>query len=69
MNREVEKEGRDKEDEKDKDKRRCKKLERTWANWEPGFVIYGGVVVQAQPWRAASLFQYWNLIHLSLIHI
>ena len=57
----------DKEDDKDKERHRKKKLDRTWANWLPGVLIYAGVVVKAQPWQAQSLFQYLDLIYWAYV--
>ena len=58
LNRNVEKKDVEKEDDKDKERHKKKKPDRTWFNWLPGFLIYAGVLVKAQPWRAQSLFQY-----------
>ena len=47
LNKDVEKKHVDKEDDKDKERRRMKKPDRTWSNWLPGFLIYAGVIVKA----------------------
>ncbi|XP_054845591.1 uncharacterized protein LOC129336489 [Eublepharis macularius] len=61
--RELEK--KDKEDMDDRDKERLKrrKIDRTWANWLPGMLIYAGVIARAQPQRAAPLFQYIDIVY------
>lgn len=58
-------ERKDKEDLDDKDKEKIKRrtVDRTWANWLPGFLIFAGVVARSQPWRAAPLFQYLDIIY------
>ena len=63
MNQKTEAKGIDKADEKEKEKRRCKKPDQTWANWLPGFIIYAGIIVKTQPWRAYSLLEYFDIIY------
>ena len=63
MNSKVDIKEIDKDDEEEKEKRRRKKPDRTWAIWIPGFLIYAGVLVKAQPWRASSLLQYFDIIY------
>lgn len=61
--RELEKKDKEDLDEKDKEKLKKQKVDRTWANWLPGFFIYAGVISQAQPWHGASLWQYVDIIY------
>ena len=49
LNRELDNKDIDKDDAMEKEKRRRKKTERNWATWLPGFFIYAGVLVKAQP--------------------
>lgn len=58
-------EKKDKEDLDDRDKEKLKKhtVNRTWANWLAGHFIYMGVVARAQPYKAADLIQYGNIIY------
>ena len=56
LNREIDKKDIDKEDDVEKEKRRLKSPEWTWSNWLPGFLIYAGVIIKVQPWRASALF-------------
>lgn len=37
--------------------------ERTYTNWYPGFLIYEGVIVHHQPWRALAMVQYLDIIY------
>lgn len=37
-------------DEKEKEKLRKQKIDRTWANWFPGFFMYVGIIARVQPW-------------------
>lgn len=59
--RELEK--KDKEELDDKLKNRKQAVDRTWANWLPGFLIFAGVLARSQLWRAAPLFQYLDIIY------
>lgn len=45
--RELEKKDKGDLDEKDNEKRKNRKVDRTWANWLPGFFIYAGVISHA----------------------
>lgn len=58
-------EKKDKEDMDDRLKERIKRrnIDRTYANWYPGFLIYAGMIVRHQPWQALSLLQYMDLIY------
>ena len=49
LNRDVRKKDLDKEDKKEKERCRRKKPDRTWSSWLPGFLVYAGVVITAQP--------------------
>ena len=53
----------EKEDKRDKERHWRKKPERTWANWLPGYLIYCGVIVKVQSWRALLLVQYLDIIY------
>ena len=67
LNSNEEKKELDKEDERDKERHRCKRPDRTWSNWLPGFLIYAGVIVRAQPYQALSLFQYLDLSYRAYV--
>ena len=67
LNRTVEKADFDKADEADKERLKRKKPERNWTNWLSGYLIYAGVIVKSQPWRAQSLFQYLDIIHRAFL--
>lgn len=54
---ELEKKDKEDLDEKDKEKLKKRKLDRTSANWLPGFFIYVSLISCAQPWRATALWQ------------
>lgn len=47
--RELEKKDKEDLDEKDKEKLKKLKVDRTWANWLPGYIIYAGLISRAQP--------------------
>ncbi|XP_054843457.1 uncharacterized protein LOC129335043 [Eublepharis macularius] len=61
--RELEKKDKEDLDERDKEKLKRRKVDRNWHNWLPGMFIYAGVIARAQPWRAAPLFQYMDIIY------
>lgn len=61
--RELEKKDKDELDDKDKEKIKKRTVDRTWANWLPGFLIFAGILARSQPWRAAPLFQYLYIIY------
>ena len=56
LNRNVEKKELDKEDERDKERYRCKRPDRIWSNWLLCFLIYARVILQAQPWQHCPYF-------------
>ena len=63
LNRKVNIKAMNKDDEVEKERCRCHEPDKTRANWLTGFLIYTGVIVKAQPWRAQSLFQYLDPIY------
>lgn len=58
-------EKKDKEDldDKEKEKLRKRRVDRTWANWLPDFFIYACILTRAQPWCAASLWKYIDIVY------
>lgn len=38
-------------------------IDRTYTNWNPGFLIYAGLIVCHQLWRALSMLQYMYIIY------
>lgn len=56
------KKGKEDLDEEDKEKLKKRKVDRIWANWLSRFFIYAVLISQAQPWHAASLWQYVDIL-------
>ena len=72
--RKIEEKKGSKDEEKERETFRKKKVERCWTNWLTVFLIYTGTIIKAYPDRGFALLQYLDLIHrayvdLSLIHI
>lgn len=61
--RELQKKDKQDLDEKEKEMLKCRKVDRNWSNWVAGFLIYAGVIAKMQPWRATTLFQYFDMIY------
>ncbi|KAL8211799.1 UNVERIFIED_CONTAM: hypothetical protein K2H54_017458 [Gekko kuhli] len=61
--RELDKKDKEDLDERDKECLKRHSVNRIYANWYPGFSIYAGEIVRAQPWRASPLLQYMDIIY------
>lgn len=61
LSRKLEK--KDKEElEKDREKLKRRKVEMTWTNWLLGSFIYAVFIARHQPYRAAALIQYVDIV-------
>lgn len=59
----VEKKDKDLMDDREKEIFKHRRVDRTWTNWLAGFLIYAGVTARGNPWRAAVLIQYVDIIY------
>ena len=63
LNRESEKREKDKVDVMEKERSHRNKPNRSRVNWRLAFIIYAGIIIKVQPWRAFSLFKQLDLIY------
>lgn len=50
-------------DKKDKEIFKKCKVERSWANWLLGYLIYAGVLAKGYPGCCAPLLQYLDIVY------
>lgn len=50
-------------DERDKEILKKRKLEKTWANWLPGYLIYAGGLAMGYPGHCTPFLQYLDVVY------
>lgn len=56
-------------DERLKERIKCRTIDRTYANWYLGFLIYAGVIVHYQPCWALKMHRYLDIIYKTFIDL